>query len=73
MSSTSVNPGRWLELVARLELVGEAEQFAMDTESLTIVDLAELLKAFREDPSDSIIGRVRITIEPAPRFKGPDG
>jgi hypothetical protein len=65
VSSTSVNPGRWLQFEASIELVGEAEQFAMDRESMTIVELAGLLQSFREDPSDPIIGRVRITIEPA--------
>jgi hypothetical protein len=54
-----------VECVGDFELTGEAEQFTVDRDSLLIVDLAELLRAFRYDPSDPYIGRVRITIQPA--------
>jgi hypothetical protein len=67
MSRTSVNPGRHLELVGAFELVGEEEQFALELESQLLVGLADLLRSFREDPSSSYIGSVRITIEPAGR------
>ena len=61
---TTVNPGRWLEIVGEFELVGESEQFALDRESQTIVELAMLLQSFREDPSEPYVGRLKITIEP---------
>lgn len=60
---TSVNPGRRLELVGSFELVGEAEQFVLDRESQTIVELSMLLRSFRADASDPVIGTVKITIE----------
>lgn len=66
---TSVNPGRCLELVGSFELVGEDEQFVLDRESQTIVELSTLLRSFREDPSDPVIGTVTLTIE-AGRWAG---
>ena len=62
---TSCNPGSWLECVGVFELVGEAEQFTLDTDSQTIVELSLLLRTFREDPDQSYVGRLKITIEPA--------
>jgi len=64
VSTTTCNPGRWLELRGRFELVGEDQQFALELESQTIVGLAELLSAFRYDPSDPYVGRVKVTVEP---------
>jgi hypothetical protein len=66
MARTSVNPGRWLELVAALELVGEDEQLVLDVESKLILELSTLLQAFREDPSEPRLGWIKITIEPGP-------
>lgn len=64
---TSCNPGRWLEVVGgSFELVGEDEQLVLDRESQTIVELSTLLRSFRVDPSDPVLGKLKITIEPAP-------
>jgi hypothetical protein len=63
---TSCNPGSYLECVGSFELVGEDEQFVLERESQTIVELSTLMQSFREDLSSPIIGTVRITIEPAP-------
>lgn len=60
-----MNPGRLLECVANVELVGEAEQFVLDRESQMIVELSTLLRSFREIPDDAVIGTVKITIEMA--------
>jgi hypothetical protein len=65
---TSANPGRWLLLEARLQLVHQASgpPIVVDRESGTPVTLDELLRQFRVDPSDDVIGLVRITIEAGP-------
>jgi len=60
---TSVNPGRWLECLLDAELYGDDESVVVDRESLRTVELAELLRAFREILDDPVIGHVRITIE----------
>jgi len=64
MAVTTCNPGSFLELVGRFELVGADEQFALDVDSQRIIGLAELLRTFRDIPDDPVIGRIRIRIEP---------
>jgi hypothetical protein len=62
MSTLSVNPGRWLQLLASLELVdGEV----LDRETGEPVTLVRLLSEFRASPIDTVIGTVTVTIEPA--------
>lgn len=65
---TTVNPGRFLQLEARLVLIPEDDGPAgvLERDTGDIVTLAGLLEQFRADPDDGMIGRVRITVEPAP-------
>lgn len=58
----ATNPGSRLDLVARLELANKGR--VIDRDSGDVVTLAGLLNTFRHDPSDDVIGLVRITIEP---------
>lgn len=63
------DPGRRLEVVGNFVLVGGFEDTVRDRHSSLAggaVDLASLLKMYRADDSDPVIGPVRVTIEPAP-------
>jgi hypothetical protein len=62
------DPGRRLEVVANFVLVGGFEDTVRDRHSSLAggaVDLAWLLKMYRADDSEPVIGPVRVTIEPA--------
>jgi hypothetical protein len=66
MSTTSVNPGRWLMFAGSLEIKPSEHpnyrSWVMDRESEIEVNLVDLLEQFRADDSP-IIGSVKITIE----------
>jgi hypothetical protein len=67
---TSVNPGRWLELCGSFKLMPSIAcgVRVFDVESGKEVTLADLLRRFSYDPSETQIrtGQVRLTIEPVP-------
>jgi len=62
---TTVNPGRYLRLEGSFALVPGllAYPVVVDRESNDQVNLGELLTQFLEDPSETITGPIRITIE----------
>lgn len=72
----TVNPGSRLELEGSFELgrsladvqtVGTwagLTRAVADRESGELIELADLLRAFLEDPEETVTGPIRITIEP---------
>ena len=66
---TTVNPGRWLELVGSFELQRSGRTGRTltvgDRESQRVVTHGAQLEQFLQDPEDTITGPIRITIEPA--------
>lgn len=64
---TTCNPGRFLQIESSFALVPGilARPVVVDRESNDQVDLAEFLTWFLEDPSETITGPIRITIEAA--------
>lgn len=69
---TTVNPGRFLQLEGSFAVLrgdtaaaGEFRPGVVDRESLHEVTLEGLLRQFLEDPSETVTGPIRITIEPA--------
>ena len=62
---TTCNPGRFLQIESSFALVPGilARPVVVDRESNDQVDLAELLARFLLDPSETVTGPIRITIE----------
>ena len=61
------NPGRRVVCVAEVVLEGDDPHVAVDVQTGKPLTLSELLRAFREDPSEADLGWVKVTIEPGRR------